>query len=215
MMKTYKYILFDWDGCLAKTLDLWFETAKSLLIKENVFVKDKEIIKGFGDWRFAEKLGVEDNEQFNRKLIDIVSEKMKYVKLYKNAFKCLNSLKEEGKKLAIVTTSLREYLYPALKKHNLISFFDAIITGDDVKNHKPDPEVVYKAIELLNANKDETLIIGDGPKDIMAGKSAGITTVSYYPKENKRFYTPAEMKSFKADYLIQDMNELLNIVSVF
>jgi len=209
----YKYILFDWDGCLARTLDIWFDTAKELLIKWNVKFVDDQIVKGFGDWEFAKKLGVSDNEAFNKELIFIVNEKLKSIKLYDGAIKLLQILKDNNKKIALVTTGIKPSVLPALEKYELTNLFDVILTAEDVIKHKPDPEVVNKAIEFLGANKDETLIIGDGPKDILAGKAAGITTVSFYPEENHRFYSEADIKSYGADFVIKKLSDLVNIVN--
>ncbi len=209
----YKYILFDWDGCLAKTLDLWFESAKDLLIIQNISFIDDQIIKGFGDWEFSKKLGVKDNDSFNKELVSVVNEKLKSVQLYNNAKNTLQELKNNNAKLALVTTGIKSSVIPALEKYGLVNLFDFILTAEDVAKHKPDPEVVYKAMELLIAKKEETLIIGDGPKDVAAGKAAGITTVSFYPKDNERFYSEKDIKSFGADFVIKDLIELLNIIN--
>lgn len=213
MNKRYKNILFDWDGCLAKTLDIWFYTAKEQLMQEKVDFEDWQIIKGFGDWEFAKKLGVSDNDAFNKKLVSVVNEKLKSVQLYANAKEVLKSMKRNGRKLALVTTGVKSSVIPALEKYKLSKLFDVILTAESVVNHKPDPEVVYKAIELLNARKEETLIIGDGPKDVLAGKAAGITTVSFYPEDNVRYYTDEDIKSFEADFVITDLIELVNLVN--
>ena len=73
----FKYTLFDWDGCLAKTLDIWFFSAKDILIQNGINPTDRQISGGFGDWEFAKKLGIKDNEAFNKSLVGIVNEKLK------------------------------------------------------------------------------------------------------------------------------------------
>lgn len=210
--KSYKYILFDWDGCLAKTLNIWFNSSKDLLTKNSIKFVDDQITKGFGDWEFAKKLGVSDNDAFNKELVSVVNEKLKSVELYDGVTKILKNLVTRNKKLALVTTGIKECVIPALQKYDLFNLFDFVLTAENVKKHKPDPEVVYKAMELLGADRDETLIIGDGPKDIAAGKAAGITTVSFYPKDNERYYSESDIKSYGADFVINDLLELIKIV---
>ena len=51
------------------------------------------------------------------------------------------------------------------------------------------------------------------PKDIFAGKSAGITTVSFYPDDNKRYYSEYDVKSYKADFIINNLMDLVKIVN--
>lgn len=213
MNKSYKYILFDWDGCLAKTLDIWFFSAKELLIKENIKFVDSQISSGFGDWEFAKKLGVLDNDAFNKELVSIVNEKLKSVELYSGAVEVLTKIKDKGKKIALVTTGIKLSVLPALDKYNLRKYFDVILTAEDVTKHKPDPEIICKAMELLGAIKEETLIVGDGPKDIDAGKATGITTVSFYPKDNERYYSESDIKSYGADFVINELIELLKIIN--
>lgn len=213
MKKTYKYILFDWDGCLAKTLDIWFWAEKDLLKKYGIEINDQDLVKSFGDWEFGKKLGVKDNDKFIKELVADVDEQLKEVKLYHNADKLLANLKNKVVKMAIVTTAKSVSIDPPLDNHDLRKYFDVILTAEDVTKHKPDPEIIYKAMELLGATKEETLIIGDGPKDIEAGKVAGITTVSFYPKDNERYYSENDVKAFSADFVISDLLDLVNIVN--
>lgn len=209
----YKYILFDWDGCLAKTLDVWFYAEKDHLKQYGIEIPDRDLVKSFGDWDFGKKLGVKDNDKFIKELVEDVGLRLKSVELYENVVNLLEVVRGKGIKTAIVTTAKGESIYPAINNYNLKEYFNAVLTAEDVIKHKPDPEIVNKAIELLSATKDETLIIGDGPKDVAAGKAAGITTVSFYPEDNKRYYTEDDIKSFDADFVINDLLDLVKIVN--
>lgn len=212
MKNKYNYILFDWDGTLARTLDVWFEAEKEILLQYGITISDEQLINSFGDWEFGKKLGVKDNDKFIQELLVLVDEKLKKVLLYSGAEELLLKLKQSGKKLALVTTAKKQNVEPQLIRFNFKEIFDVVLTAEDVEKHKPDPEIVNKAIKLLNAKPDETLIIGDGSKDTQAGKSAGITTVSFYPKENKRFYSEDDIKSYNADFIINNLLEILTIV---
>lgn len=208
----YKYILFDWDGTLGKTLDVWFNQIQKKLNKRKIFPSGDQIVKGFGDWEFGVKMGVTDNDLFIKELVKDVNEELKNVELYNRVVDILIKFREYELKTALVTSSVRSSIVPALEKYNLLNNFDAILTGEDVKKHKPDPEMLFKAMEILGAKKEETLIVGDGPKDIDAGKNAGITTVCFYPRENEKFYSEEDIKSFNADFVIHDLLGLLEIV---
>lgn len=213
MNKKYKYILFDWDGTLAKTLDIWLDVSKSLLLEQGIKTTDEQVSKSFGDWKFAQKFGVKDNDAFNKKLIEVANKELQNVKLYDNVKLVLSKIREKGIKTAIVTTGVRSSVLPAIERYNLSNYFDIVLTAEDVVNHKPDPEMLLKAMNTLDSNPDNTLIIGDGPKDILAGKAVKITTVLFYPNANKRFYTSGQVKSYNADFVINDLLELLNIVN--
>jgi|GEM_PF-6694527 len=50
-MKTYDYILFDWDGTIAKTLDIWMEALKEVLEKDGHCLTDEQIGADYGLFR--------------------------------------------------------------------------------------------------------------------------------------------------------------------
>ena len=94
----------------------------------------------------------------------------KYVKLFPNVKETLDVLKENGKKLAIVTAKMRSGVELGLQLTKIKQYFDAIVTIDDVKNPKPHPEPVLKAMSELDAEKDERIMVGDNYHDIESGK---------------------------------------------
>ena len=56
--------------------------------------------------------------------------------------------------------------------------FDAILTGDMVSAHKPDPEIYLKATQALGVDPAETLAIEDSPSGIRAARDAGLYTIA-------------------------------------
>src|SRR5690625_4275481 len=74
-----------------------------------------------------------------------------YVTAYPNAYETVSTLKEYGIKLGVVTTKMRLGAEMGLNLMGLTSFFETIITFDDVENTKPHPEPVLKAMNQLNA----------------------------------------------------------------
>jgi phosphoglycolate phosphatase/pyrophosphatase PpaX len=59
----------------------------------------------------------------------------------------------------------------------LSSYFDVVITGDDVTHPKPHPEGILLAMEQLRAKASDTIYVGDSDADILAGRAAGLLTV--------------------------------------
>lgn len=184
----YKYILFDWDGCLARTLDVWLDSYKQTLKELGIKKTGKEITSVFGDWQGGDKLGAPDNDKFFERVDELVKDKMPKVGLHEGAGEVVKKLKMNGCTLAILSSSLREYLIPAMKHHGIFDSFELIITGEDVKKHKPDPEVINKAIKKLGGDKKEYVIIGDSDKDVFAAKNTGIDSILYYPDEHELYY---------------------------
>jgi pyrophosphatase PpaX len=90
--------------------------------------------------------------------------------------KLLGKLSESGKRLGLVTSSERVLADYALEKSGLGSFFQAIVGGDEVQSPKPDPEGLRRVLALLKASPKESIMIGDSPADILAGRQAGVLT---------------------------------------
>lgn len=60
---------------------------------------------------------------------------------------------------------------------NLTSYFDIIVTADDVRNFKPDPETFLKCAKLMNIKPEKCLVFEDGEPGIQAAVSAGMKYV--------------------------------------
>lgn len=212
-MKRYEYILFDWDGCLAMTLDLWLQSYKEVFAEYNFFPEDKEItLKAFGDWNAPKKFGIYDIDSFAQKMITKVNKKYHTLKLYDGVQETLNKLKEADKKLALVTTSKSRMILPSLEHHQLISYFDSILTADSVTKHKPDPEVVEKAVINLGGNKKSSIIVGDSKSDLGAAQNARIDSILFYPEHNYLFYDLDTLKSYNPTYTVERFDQILAIL---
>ena len=212
-MKKFQYILLDWDGCLAKTLDLWLKNYQKQFKKYGINLTDKEIVKKvFGDWNAPAKYGVKDPKAFMDALVADLNKDLRSVRLYDGVKETLSKLNKKQKVMALLTSSRKSSAKPALEKHGLSHIFQVFLGAEEVKKHKPDPELFNKALELLQASKRDTIVVGDNPDDVQAGKSAGLTTLTFYPKENSRFYTKEELLKENPDYFIEDFRKLTGVV---
>src|SRR6185295_19876391 len=88
------------------------------------------------------------------------------------------TLSEQGRKLGIVTAKGRATVDLAFAVIDLESYFEAVVTADMTERHKPDPQPVLKALELLGSEPSEAAFVGDSPFDVGAGKAAGVFTVA-------------------------------------
>jgi beta-phosphoglucomutase-like phosphatase (HAD superfamily) len=88
------------------------------------------------------------------------------------------------------------------KKFDLNKFFKAKISGADLKESKPNPEIFIKAAKMSGFNKKECIVIEDSTNGIIAAKSAGIYCVGYnsYNSKNQNYGN--------ADLVISSLNEI-------
>jgi len=87
------------------------------------------------------------------------------------------------------------------KKFDLDKFFKAKISGADLKESKPNPEIFIKAAKLSGFNKSECIVIEDSTNGIIASKSAGIYCIGFNSPNSKN------QNYDKADLVISNFNE--------
>ncbi|KXZ17313.1 pyrophosphatase [Bacillus nakamurai] len=129
---------------------------------------------------------------------------------YETVYETLDELKKAGYKLGIVTTKLRDTVNMGLALTGIGPFFETVVTLDDVKNPKPDPEPVRLALRQLASEPSEAIMVGDNYHDVLAGKNAGTKTagVAWTIKGAK------ELAKHEPDYMLEKMSDLLQITGV-
>ncbi|WP_445488060.1 pyrophosphatase PpaX [Niallia sp. 03133] len=134
----------------------------------------------------------------------------KVVTIFDEVYETIKALKEQGFKLAIVTTKLADVVDMGLKLTKLDEFFDVVVALNHVKKAKPDPEPVLLALEKLNAKPEEAIMVGDNYHDIQAGQNAGTLTAGVaWSLKGKEF-----LAGYNPDYIFDNMKDLLSIPEV-
>jgi beta-phosphoglucomutase len=88
------------------------------------------------------------------------------------------------------------------KKFDLDKFFKAKISGADLKESKPNPEIFIKAAKLSGFNKSECIVIEDSTNGVIASKSAGIYCIGFNSTNSKN------QNYDKADLVVSNFNEI-------
>lgn len=90
----------------------------------------------------------------------------------------LVALKDEGRRLGIVSAKRRATIDLAFAKVPLAHLFDVVVGGDETARLKPDPEPLLVAADRLGVDPDDCAYVGDSPFDILAAKAAGMHAVA-------------------------------------
>jgi pyrophosphatase PpaX len=139
-----------------------------------------------------------------------ISKHDQFVTEFEGVSETIKALSDNGFKLAIVTTKLADVAKMGLKLTGLDEYFEVIIALDDVEKAKPDPEPIFKALDRLSSNPESAMMVGDNHHDVLAGKNAGTKTVgvAWTLKGEEH------LASFKPDYMLAKMTDLLPILGV-
>ena len=171
-------VIFDFDGTIMNTniviIESWKHTYRQIYGKE---MEVSEIVKTFGEpiavsmSKVFPHIEPEESCRIYREFQEAHKDKM--VKLFPRMDDLMKEVKERGYKTSIVTSRLGESLHEYLQQFRLLDYVDVIVTGNDSKAHKPDPEPILIALEKLGSKPEESIMIGDSMFDILCAKNAG------------------------------------------
>jgi HAD superfamily hydrolase (TIGR01509 family) len=213
-MKDYDAYLFDWDGTLAKGNEMWIELIRDLLEPHGIHLTDSEMASkilgrwdaGMGELGFSRaKIKLMGDE-----ITEAARERYPLIQLYPHATEVLMKLKNQDKKLALVTASWRQVIDIALSSHKLLDLFDVTVTGDEVDAQKPDPKSIQVALEKIGIAPERAIMLGDSPKDLMAANNAGTDSLLFFPLEHETQHSFEELQACKPTRTIRSWQELLD-----
>lgn len=204
-------ILFDLDGTLIDTNELIIASFTHTIEQYSDRSYEREEILDFIGPPLRESLQkvnpdkVEEMVETYRK--HNIENHNRYVKAYEGVVETIETLKEQGYKLGIVTTKMRNTVHMGLELTNLDGLFETVVTLDDVTNAKPHPEPIVKALNHLDSQASEAMMVGDNTHDIEAGQNAGTKTagVAWTVKGRK------VLDDLNPDYMLNNMRDLLKI----
>ena len=205
-------ILFDLDGTLIDTNELIISSFTHPTEQYGDRLYSREEIMSFIGPPLRESLAKIDKDRVEE-LVNVYREhNMKHhdalVEAYPTVVETIETLKEKGYKLGIVTTKMRQTVEMGLKLTGLKESFPVVVTLDDVSNAKPDPEPINKALEQLDSTASETLMVGDNTHDILAGKNAGTKTAGVaWTIKGKEV-----LEALEPDFMLTEMREILDII---
>jgi pyrophosphatase PpaX len=118
-------------------------------------------------------------------------------------------LKDEGRRLGIVTAKRRATVALAFDVLPLAHLFETVVGGDETKAHKPDPEPLLLAAERLDVDPKDCAYVGDSPFDIRAAKAAGMFAVAV---TWGGIHDRAKLEAEEPDAIVDDAEELYGVL---
>lgn len=123
-----------------------------------------------------------------------------YVKVYRGTEEMLRFLKEQGKKVYLLSNAQRIFTEYEMHVLGIAKYFDGILISSDYKTKKPDKRFFDALIEKYAINSETTLFIGnDSRTDIGGAKQVDFAT--YYVKSN---ISPQGDMAMEADYIVKN-----------
>lgn len=82
-------------------------------------------------------------------------------------------LRDNGVRMAIASSSTKEMIQCQIEKADIASYFEVVISGDQVAQGKPEPDIFLLAAQNLHLKPKQCYVLEDGIQGVKAGLAAG------------------------------------------
>ncbi len=212
-MEKIKAVIFDMDGIIVDSEPWQMKSMRQTVAPFNITLSNAELSDFIGvrtmdsfeilKQRYTIPLSVEELTEIKNKNYKKIL--MQEIKPRDNSGQLLKYL-DNKYKLAMASSSTKKEVDDTLGLLNFRKYFAVILTGDDVSNGKPDPEVFIKTADELNVPCKDCAVIEDSQNGINAANKAGMMTIAVPTMDT------ALQDFSNADYIFKDLIEVMNIL---
>lgn len=213
-----KAVIFDMDGLMFDTetlsMNMWIKAAldQNYDMKLDVALKilgsNKESIYNFFKDYFKNNKDFDVDrymEDYYRYMDEYLFKKGPEKKFFIKEI--LDFLKENNILTAVASSSELNYINNNLEKTDLDRYIDEKVSGSDVKQSKPFPDIFLEAARKLGVNPEECIVLEDSKNGVIAGKSAGMKVIMI-----PDLYNPEDDVKNKVDYIAKDLEVAKKII---
>lgn len=210
--KSKEAILWDNDGVLVDTEKYFYEAARQILKKAGFdftrrMFTELVLIKAIGPWHLLKEHGYDDDAILRMKAErdDLYFHYLKTEEILIDGVEEILQKLSDKVTMGIVTSSKPRHFYAIHSRTNILKYIDFVITPDDYKWYKPDPEPYLAGWEKTNLEKEHCVVVEDSRRGLLSAKAAGLDCI-VIPNEMTIHSDFSE-----ADILLNHIMELKNL----
>ena len=206
----FQSVIFDMDGVISDSEPLHHVAERRLLAPYGIQISQAklETFTGMGLHamldRFKEEFNIPDSvqalaAQHNQNLLEIFREQVTPIP---HALDLIQTLFNAGLILAVGSSSNAKLIQLVLEKFEILPYFKTVVSGQDVPNGKPHPDIFLEVFRRLQINPQDCIVIEDSRNGVTAAKAAGMTCIGFTSPNS-----PNQDLS-QADYLVSHLSEI-------
>lgn len=186
---TLRGVIFDLDGTLIDSEPLWARVESSVAASGGVEWSQEDAFSFFGRPLRETTQAIVDrgldltvDEAIDRMIDELAAIYRESVPWMPGAYELLQSLRKDERPAALGTQSYGRlaHLVRDAAPEGAIS---AVVSGDELRKGKPDPEVFLIAAERLNLTPADVVVVEDSPTGVAAGVAAGVPVLAVPPND--------------------------------
>ncbi|MHC4758081.1 MAG: HAD family hydrolase [Planctomycetota bacterium] len=215
----FSAVIFDFDGVITDTEILHLRSFNKVLEQFNIEIPLREYYKkylGYSDIDCLKAVSERYQLDLNTdKIYELIHEKSQIFeeiaisesKIIDGVLEFLTVLRENNIPMAICSGALLVEIELILDDANLRSYFDVIVSAEQVKKGKPDPEGFLLSLKMLNEmhhnnlKADSCVVVEDSHWGLEAAKKAGMHTLAV-----TNSYDAEDLK--QAEKIVSKLNEV-------
>ena len=218
-----KLLVFDLDGVLIDAKNIHYKALNDALkkIDEKYTINLNEHLStydGLSTRLKLKKLSIEKSLPYDKH--DIVwndkqkftNEKICKIKKDDQLISILKKIKKKDIKIACCSNSIRNTIYTILSKLDIANYFDLILSNEDVLKPKPYPAIYWKAMTAFGVTPNDTLIVEDSPKGLLAAHTSGANVLRVDNRSDLNYNKIMENLSSNKELNSKWSDERLNVL---
>lgn len=207
-----KAVLFDLDGTLLDSIPLIRRCFERVFAEFEIPWGDGAVMKtvGLPLGQVAETYAPGQADRFLKSYTEFYRDhQQSMIDLFPGTKETLASLEGAGYRLALVTSKRREPAISNLAITGLDRYLQHVVTVEDTSRPKPYPDCLLRGLELLAAEPEEAIYVGDSWFDVQTGKNAGVATAGVTWGIASR----EELDPYQPDLIADDWSQLLSALN--
>jgi HAD superfamily hydrolase (TIGR01509 family) len=183
-MRPVRAILWDNDGVLVDSEQLYFEVTRDVLATAGIVLTDEQyrdlfLVQGRGAWHLCGERGIPELEisRLRAARNDRYSEGLRQGSLALEDVETVLAALHGRYPMGCVTSSRQDHFALIHERTGFLRYFDFVLTASDVSRVKPDPELYVRAVERTGFPAVECLAIEDSERGLQAARAAGVPCI--------------------------------------
>lgn len=206
-----KAVIFDMDGVIIDSEPIHFEVDIETMKDFGCSISKEELNKYVGTTNEYMFNDIKNKYKLDKPVEEIINYKCELVKRkviesdlapIEGIIDLLINLKAKNIPAAIASSSPRDFIEVVVSKFQLEDYFSYILSGEEVENGKPAPDIYVETAKKLGIAPEECIVIEDSKNGVLAAKEAGMKCIGF------KNINSGEQDLSMADYIVNSIIEI-------